>query len=98
MTPDEPTRTIDLVQRFNEKHGVTLIDQTLKLVSEVGELADEVLSRNQDGIREELGDVHFCVLSVALLAGIDLESQTRKQAVENLEKSTEKDGRRITKD
>ena len=47
--------------------------QTLKAVSEMGELADAVLKRNRDDIVDSVGDVLVCLINVAALTGTTLE-------------------------
>lgn len=50
--------------------------QTLKAVSEVGELADAVLKRDRLATVDAIGDVLVCLINVAALTGISLEECT----------------------
>ena len=54
------------------EHG-TKAGQTLKLLSEVGELADGVLRENNTAILDALGDVGVCVVIVAHMHGLEIE-------------------------
>ena len=64
---------------------------TVVLTSEVGELADAIKKNNQDGIREELADVMFCVVSLANVFDIDLEKEVVEKYVnQSKEKIREK--------
>lgn len=54
---------------------------TVVLTSEVGELADAIKKNNRDGIREELADVMFCVVSLANVFNIDLEKEVVEKYV-----------------
>lgn len=47
--------------------------QTLKAMSELGELADAILKQDHDGIVDGLGDTIVCLVSVAHMCGFDLE-------------------------
>lgn len=49
------------------------------LVEEVGELAEALLSGNQESIEEELADVIAWTISVANLKNIDIEEALRKK-------------------
>lgn len=47
----------------------TIQAQTLKAVSEMGELADAVIKGDKDGVKDAIGDVCTCLVSVAHMAG-----------------------------
>ncbi|WP_338604729.1 MazG nucleotide pyrophosphohydrolase domain-containing protein [Sulfolobus tengchongensis] len=49
------------------------------LVEEVGELAEALLSDNQESIEEELADVIAWAVSIANLKGIDIEEALKKK-------------------
>lgn len=49
------------------------------LVEEVGELAEALLSGNQDNVEEELADVIAWAISVANLKNVDVEEALRKK-------------------
>lgn len=72
------------VQRFLDERGPTasVASRLLDLVSETGELSKEWLQATDydqsefaptAGWLEELGDVYFCLLSLASLTAVDLE-------------------------
>ena len=64
---------------------------TVVLTSEVGELADAIKKNDRDGIREELADVMFCVVSLANVFDIDLEKEVVEKYVnQSKEKIREK--------
>lgn len=47
--------------------------QTLKAVSEMGELADNILKGRHDAARDDIGDIIVCLVNVAHMIGTDLE-------------------------
>lgn len=51
----------------------TVEAQTLKAVSEMGELADAVIKRNHTDTADALGDVIVCLVNVAHMSGLDIE-------------------------
>lgn len=55
------------------KHS-TVQAQTLKAVSEVGELADAVIKGDQDKIADGIGDVMVCLVNVAFMSGLNLQT------------------------
>lgn len=61
------------------EHG-TPTGQTLKLLSEVGELADGILSENSALILDALGDVGVCVVIVAHMHQLEIEDLQRYAA------------------
>ena len=48
--------------------------QTLKAVSEMGELADNILKGRHDAARDDIGDIIVCLVNVAHMIGTDVES------------------------
>lgn len=46
--------------------------QTLKAVSEMGELADAVIKDDQHGVADAIGDVMVCLTNVAHMRGLTL--------------------------
>lgn len=57
------------------------------LVEEVGELAEAILERNMESIREELADVLAWLLSVANLLGVDVEEAVAAKYRGDLERA-----------
>lgn len=95
---DDIERTIMAVERFNEKHGLETKNQGLQLGAEVGELQDEILKQDKDGMKEEIGDVLFVAISVALLEDIDFIEAVHEVSMENLGKDVSKEGGKVTKE
>lgn len=98
----EPTSIIDVdtaIEQFNEKHGVASDGQFKALAEEMGELA-ETLNRDASAMElgQEIADVLFVARSIALLHDIDADSHLRYVCHQNLGKSTETDGDKVTKD
>lgn len=56
---------------YDPVHGSNAKDQTLKALSEMGELADNVL-KGRD-VRDDIGDVLVCLINVAALSDTDLQ-------------------------
>lgn len=54
-------------------HGCTSKDQFIKLVSEVGELADFIPKRNKEGIKDSIGDILVCLINIAEQEYLDLD-------------------------
>lgn len=52
--------------------NATPATQTLKLVSEVGELADAVIKGDLEGTIDAVGDTMVCLINVCALLDIDL--------------------------
>lgn len=74
------TSNADLARRQLERHGVdrynTVERQYVKLVTEVGELGDELLSPGEydnDRLRAEAADVAICLYHLAARLGFDLD-------------------------
>jgi NTP pyrophosphatase (non-canonical NTP hydrolase) len=73
------TNNAELVRRQLEQHGVdrypTVHAQYIKLVTEVGELGDELLQpeRDVDLLRAEAADVMVCLYHLAAKLGFDLD-------------------------
>lgn len=65
------------VLRWSGERGIipnaTAESQTLKALSEMGELADAVLKRDRAAIVDAIGDVLVCLVNVAALTGTSLE-------------------------
>lgn len=61
-------------RNFFAEDGTTAKDQTLKLMSEVGELADNVLKGRHGRARDDVGDCMVVLVLVARLIGADLET------------------------
>ena len=64
------------------EHG-TKTGQTLKLLSEVGELADGILSENSALILDALGDVGVCVVIVAHMHNLEIDDLQRQNVKVN---------------
>lgn len=61
-------------------------NQVLKLVEEVGELADAVLRDAKDPVADALGDCFYVLLGIANLSGVDLETVFEKIHESNMTK------------
>ena len=71
---------IGLVEQWAERKGIHEGDgktQTLKMMAEVGEFADELAKGNRDGMVEELGDVLVTIIVTAQQLGFDPEYALR---------------------
>lgn len=70
----------NLVRMWAQSKGIyqhsTAQAQTLKAVSEMGELADNVL-KGRD-VRDDIGDVIVCLINVAALEGTNLSECLQK--------------------
>ena len=86
------------IETFNGKHSVTEDQQFRALVEEVGELA-EAYNRDADdeAVAEELADVIFVARSLAGLRDINISTVVNETTAENLSKTTETDGDKVTK-
>lgn len=91
------------VRRFCERQELVLApeERTLDLVSEVGEVAKEMLKRTDYGAEsprrrpelvEELGDAAFSLLALASELEVDLEEAVRR-ALDKYRGRLESDGR-----
>lgn len=97
----EPTREVPLedIELFVHKHNCTITGQTLSLVEEVGEFSEAVNTGASEGkIAEELADVVFVALSLAILYDVDVASELHRVTQENLQKSTATEGSKVTKE
>lgn len=47
--------------------------QTLKAVSEMGELADNIIKGRHEAARDDIGDIIVCLVNVAHMIGSDVE-------------------------
>ena len=70
-------RIVELdVIRWSEARGIlpnsTPQAQLIKMVSEVGELADAIGKKNREATVDGLGDVWVCMVNIAALLDIDL--------------------------
>lgn len=88
----------DRISLFNERHGVDEDSQFKQLSEEVGELA-EAINRDagDDAIAEELADVIFVARSIAEIRDINIGTVVNDVVKENLLKSQETDGDKVTK-
>lgn len=79
------TKNQNEVKQFVDKHklGCSAEARLLDLLSELGELAKEILKSNKYGstpfkathdFTEELGDVYFSLLALANSAGVDADA------------------------
>lgn len=91
--------SIKLIREFNSRHQVVnKKNQGMMLSSEVGELNEEILRRNPEGIAEEIGDVLFVAYSIALLTNIDYEKVLYDTCIDNSRKNESKEGDKVTKE
>lgn len=70
-------RIVELdVIRWSEARGIlpnsTPQAQLIKMVSEVGELADAIGKKNREATVDGLGDVWVCMVNIAALLDLDL--------------------------
>lgn len=70
-------RIVELdVIRWSEARGIlpnsTPQAQLIKMVSEVGELADAIGKKNREATIDGLGDVWVCMVNIAALLDLDL--------------------------
>lgn len=84
--------------RFNKRHNVERKDQAMMVSSEAGELAEAVLKDDRGAVEEEIGDVIFTAVSVALLYDIDASKAFLNVSNENLKKNSSTEGGKVTKD
>lgn len=87
-----------MIEEFCYKHDLQSKDQALMLGAEVGELQDAILSEDEEGIREEMGDVLFVVMTLAYLEDVDWLNGLQTVTYENADKDASKDGSKVTKD
>lgn len=101
------TRADKDIQRFLDKHDLSLEQQFKCLVEEIGEVSEAILTEqeNQD-VARELGDVMFIARTMIQLLNqqpsqtLTLRSQQilEDTAARNLEKNTSTTGNKITKE
>lgn len=65
------------VQQWSTDRGIyahsTVEAQTLKAVSEMGELADAVIKNRTEDLEDAIGDVIVCLINVAHMSGTDFD-------------------------
>lgn len=65
------------VEKWSAERGIyehsTIQAQTLKAVSEMGELADAVIKGDKDAFADAVGDVVVCLINAAYMNGVDME-------------------------
>jgi len=88
----------DDIEEFVSKHGLTVHNQMLALMEEMGELGEAMLRDDASAITEELGDIVFIAFSIAIMYDVDLERITEEIAAENIKKTRSTDGAKVTKD
>jgi NTP pyrophosphatase (non-canonical NTP hydrolase) len=95
------TKADQHIEKFVNKHDLTVDQQFKCLVEEVGEVA-EALNTNasKEEVNEELSDVMFVARTITQLVGGQghAQEQLENTALENLEKDTTTDGNKITKE
>lgn len=68
-----PTLELDVI-RWAEKNGINKASsqvQALKVMSELGELSDCIIKRDDNGTHEELGDVIITIIILSDILKID---------------------------
>lgn len=90
----------EYVTEFMCKHDLDEDSEQYKvLVEEVGELGSALLSGDKCDIEEEVCDVLFVARLISVIHGLDdLDVRYNEVGLENVEKNTKKDGKKITKD
>lgn len=72
----------NLVQMWAQQRGIyehsTPQAQTLKAMSELGELADNILKGRYDAAKDDIGDVIVCLINVAAMTGTNLSECLQK--------------------
>lgn len=53
--------------------GSTSKDQFIKLVSEIGELADDLSKRDKEKIKDSIGDILVILINISEQEGLDLD-------------------------
>lgn len=68
----------------------TPLAQALKAVSEAGELADNAIKGNIEGMKDDIGDIAVCLVNVARMAGteIDITHENSDQLPEHFHAAT----------
>ena len=77
---DEPAlinNTFDLIRSWADVRGITqngdVKTQYIKLLEEVGELADAILKNNKEDIIDAIGDAVVVLTNLSTLAGVNIE-------------------------
>lgn len=84
MTNDKFSELAKVVEELSKADEKSISEKGLKLVEEIGEVAEALLSYNKvsscaykekslDDLKEELGDVLNCVLDVTFASGIGVD-------------------------
>lgn len=97
----EQTREVPIedIELFIHKHKPFPQQQTLALVEEVGEFSEAVnTGASADERAEELADIIFVALSLAIIYDVDVVSELHAVTQENLEKNTDTEGSKVTKE
>ena len=75
-------QNIERIQKWSQQVGIyehsTVQAQTLKAVSEMGEVADAIIKRDLAALEDGIGDVIVCLVNVAYMSGIDIEDAFAK--------------------
>ena len=75
-------KNIERIQKWSQQVGIyehsTVQAQTLKAVSEIGEVADAVIKHDLTALEDGIGDVIVCLVNVAYMSGIDIEDAFAK--------------------
>jgi len=87
-----------LVGQFNEKYDMKTDNQALMLGAETGELQEAILKDDYDNMKEEVGDVLFVVVSICINESISPVEALEEVSKENMNKSTSKEGGKVTKE
>lgn len=72
----------NLVRMWAQQRGIyehsTPQAQTLKAMSEMGELADNILKGRHEAAKDDIGDVIVCLINVASMTGTNLSECLQK--------------------
>jgi len=90
--------SIERIEKFNQKHDLGAKNQGLQLAAEEGELSDAILRDDVEGVKEEVGDVIFVAVSIALLYGFNPYRELDRVIERNMLKDATKEGDKVTKD
>lgn len=93
-----PGETVDAIREFNDRNDVTLQQQWFQLLEELGEAAEAYNRDDEAAFREELTDIHFVVVSLALLEDPNHGGAMHETAMYNLRKSGRTDGNKVVDD
>ena len=73
---------IKRIQKWAHDVGIyehsTVQAQTLKAVSEMGEVADAIIKHDLTALEDGIGDVIVCLVNLAYMSGIDIEGAFAK--------------------